>query len=98
MRLVTKKKFGFGVSVVLTILLLAWSVGCSGDDKEHTENDEREEQTVADEVHQLCAAAGQTEEGDLTALHCLGPQDPSGKTSESGDLQWEPGAFHIVSQ
>ena len=48
------------------------------------------------QIHQWCAAAGQSGDGELTALHCSGPHDTSGFEASDGEHRWQPGAFQIV--
>ena len=92
------RKLAFCTAVAL--MLTAGVFGCNGDDVEDNEEEQQNDEVHehAAEIHQMCAAAGQTEDGEVTALNCFGPQDPSGKKSESGELEWQPGGFHVVSQ
>ncbi len=87
----------FAICAAATLMMTGGLLGCSSSETAQEKEEEKEHEYAA-ELHQMCAAAGQTEDGEMTALNCFGPQDPSGKTSTSGDLEWQPGAFHVVSQ
>lgn len=71
-----------------------------GDDQ--NDNDKNDNQTEPDgelsEAQQLCAAAAESTDGELTALHCFGPHDVSGFEASDGERTWQPGAFNVVAQ
>ena len=97
------KSVRLGCCLALISILSIGVVGCGGEDKPHEQNQDQQQndddvEVILAEVHQLCAAAGESETGSFHLLHCFGPQDPSGKKSESGRLEWQPGAFHVVSE
>ena len=91
-------------TIVFCIASMAMiATGCNGDDppaveeNQNQEPNQEEPRSLAD-FHQLCAAAGTSSDGVLSALHCFGPHDLSGFEASDGELTWQPGAFHIVAQ
>lgn len=77
----------------------AEDTGPNGDeDAGPDDNDEPKPTADPTEAHQICAAAGETADGDVQSLHCLGPHDISGFEATDGDRTWEPGAFRVVAE
>ena len=66
--------------------------------KNQEPNQNQEESTALAESHQLCAAAGRTSGGSLSALHCFAPHDISGFEAKNDTWTWQPGAFHVVAE
>ncbi len=90
---------------VATPLLSAGAIGCAEGELEEEsqaqnddENDRSEEPEEHTEVHQLCAAAGDTSDGHAEALHCFAPHDVSGFEASDGEHTWKPGAFQVVAE
>lgn len=99
--------FSFFGALLCAFLLAMGGTACGGDDPATNQVDgdgdgdgdaEVEPRTLA-QAHQLCAAAGESSDGMLTALHCFGPHDLSGfEATNDSEMTWQPGAFHIVAE
>ena len=66
------------------------------DNQEPDNQNDDEPQTVLTELQQWCAVAGQSDDGELTSLHCTGPHDISGFEASDGDHRWQPGGFQVI--
>ncbi len=65
-------------------------------DNQKPDNQDEEPPAELTELQQWCAAAGESDDGELTSLHCTGPHDVSGFEASDGDHSWQPGGFHVV--
>lgn len=71
----------------------------SDDQNDNDKNDNHSNPDVAsNEAQQLCAAAGESSDGKVGALHCFGPHDVSGFEASDGERTWQPGAFRVIAQ
>lgn len=61
------------------------------------QDNDTEEPRRHTEIHQLCAAAGSSSDGQIEGLHCFAPHDVSGFEATDGDHTWKPGAFEVVA-
>ncbi len=53
-------------------------------------------------IHQLCAAAGKSNNDEYHSIHCFGPHDLTGFDgtfeAQNSTHRWRPGAFQIVGE
>lgn len=66
------------------------------DDPDNQNQDDRSDSQT--EIHQWCAAAGESSDGDVSSLHCSAPHNVSGFEAGDGEHRWQPGAFHVVAE
>jgi predicted small lipoprotein YifL len=48
------------------------------------------------EAMQRCAGSGVSSGGGVRAVHCLGPDHPSGARASGGGVRWQPGATRVI--